>query len=445
MQNCKGVIFRRPVTVNYLRARYPHLRYQIIAEKEGSFTRSRKTRPAVHALDGLTGNRESTADMSVPMLDVYEIYLRDDSVWQSDTTPFYMGSFDEQRRPLTSWSYIVDPGQPLYPRGRLIVCTKTHVLEDGPNPYWHGMFPVSKLVLDPFPWSFLGKAAIRDLKPLNDLLTELVSKVAQKARKVLRPGVVADGNAISQDVIANLNTEAAGMKLRTRGMAGVESLKVLEEPPLPSFVWDLIGFAIEQIDDIGGTRGLAELLSLKQVPGFDTLEKIQEAMTPAVRRRGRQIEGWMKDIAEMTKFNIFQFYNAGRRIQILGDDGLTFEDFDYNPGQMLPDSAVGDTNKIIEHISNFQFWIQPNSMLELTQTSQKLLTLQLARMGHIDHQTLLEIMEIPNIAQINERLSSELDQKIAMMTGAQEGRPPTAQAPPQLQQKGDGRTVVSES
>ncbi len=147
----------------------------------------------------------------------------------------------------------------------------------------------------------------------------------------------------------------------------------------------------------------------------------------------------------MAKFNIFQFYNAGRRIQILGEDGVTFEDFDYNPGQMLPDYATGDVAKTIAHISNFSFWIQPNSMLELTQTSKKLLTLQLARMGHIDHETLLEVMEIPNIAQVNERLNSELDQKIAMLTGAQEGRPPTAQAPPQLQQKGDGRTVVSES
>jgi hypothetical protein len=66
-------------------------------------------------------------------------------------------------------------------------------------------------------------------------------------------------------------------------------------------------------------------------------------------------------------------------------------------------------------------------------------------MGEIDHTSLLEIMEIPNISEINERLGSELDQKIAAMAQAQVGRPPTAQQAPHMQMKGDGRPVIAES
>ena len=62
--------------------------------------------------------------------------------------------------------------------------------------------------------------------------------------------------------------------------------------------------------------------------------------------------------------------------------------------------------------------------------------------------TFLELLEVPNIPQIAARLSSELDQKIALIqqeTAGTAGRKPTAQTTPSTEVKGDGRPVVSES
>lgn len=56
--------------------------------------------------------------------------------------------------PGTSWCYAVKPGQPLYPRGRLIVTAGKTILHDGPNPYWHGEFPFGDLRLNMVPWQF---------------------------------------------------------------------------------------------------------------------------------------------------------------------------------------------------------------------------------------------------------------------------------------------------
>jgi hypothetical protein len=272
--------------------------------------------------------------------------------------------------------------------------------------------------------------------------------VAQAARKTLRPGVIADKNAIPDGVLKLLNTEKEGMRLKVNPVMG-DGIKLTDPVVVPPYIIELIRMCVDQIDDLSGTKGIGDLMALKQLPSADSIEKIQAAMTPAIRRRGRVIESFLREMAEQVKFNIFQFYSQKRRVQLVGDNGLTFEDFDFDPGNMVPMPNPEDTRpyneRAIEHVNSFPFYIAQNSLLSIAQTSQKMMHLQLRRMGEIDHTTLLEVLEVPNIQQINERLGSELDQKIAAMSQAQVGRPPSAQQAPHMQMKGDGRSVISES
>ena len=93
------------------------------------------------------------------------------------------------------------------------------------------------------------------------------------------------------------------------------------------------------------------------------------------------------------------------------------------------------------------FYITPNSMLELALMSKRAQALLLRKSGDLDHDTLLEMLEFPK-EKINERLNSELNQKIAMvqqMTEGQVGRPPTFQKSGNIETKGTGRPVVSTS
>ena len=69
--------------------------------------------------------------------------------------------------PSAAWAYVVDPGQPLYPQRRLIVSTPDLILYDGPNPYWHSMYPFARLKLWSVPWCFLGLSLLHDTIPLR--------------------------------------------------------------------------------------------------------------------------------------------------------------------------------------------------------------------------------------------------------------------------------------
>jgi hypothetical protein len=444
IQDCLGVIIRQVTSVNYVKWKYPGKAFMVKADRDGSTFRARLRRISTtfrSAVEKLQSQDQTTQDMNVPTVNVYHIYLKDNRI-NTSMKSIPMGDPD------TNWFYEVAPGEKLYPRGRLIVCTGSIILSDGPNPYWHGQFPVCKLVLDPYPWSFIGKSVLKDIIPINDLLSELVSKVAQAARKTLRPGVIADKNAIPDGVLKLLNTEKEGMRLKVNPVMG-DGIKLTDPVMVPPYIIELIRMCVDQIDDLSGTKGIGDLMALKQLPSADSIEKIQAAMTPAIRRRGRVIESFLREMAEQVKFNIFQFYSQKRRVQLVGDNGLTFEDFDFDPGNMVPMPNPEDTRpyneRAIEHVNSFPFYIAQNSLLSIAQTSQKMMHLQLRRMGEIDHTTLLEVLEVPNIQQINERLGSELDQKIAAMSQAQVGRPPSAQQAPHMQMKGDGRSVISES
>src|SRR5262249_16416711 len=112
-------------------------------------------------------------------------------------------------------------------------------------------------------------------------------------------------------------------------------------------------------------------------------------------------------LGEMTKWLFFEFYTTSRRMQILGVDGLTEEDFDYEPGLMIPDHLPGEAldqpskfslaQRAQNHANNFIFHITPQSSYNITDMQRQLLYLQLYRNQFpIDPGTVAEVLGIPN-------------------------------------------------
>ena len=448
IQDCLGIITREPMSLNIARGLFPEFKDRIEADYEGSFWRHRLRRSmdAVQsAVDRLRVSNQTTTDKNVPMVNIFTLQIKDDSTNPHDYD-VVMGDLN------TNWGYTVKPGQRLYPWGRRIVMTRKLVLWDKPNPYWHGMFTASKLSLDPWPWSWWGKSILKDLIPLNDCLNELVSKIIQAARKNLRPALIYDKNSISKSIADNLDTEKAGLILGVNPVAG-EGVKFGDPVNVPSFIMELITLVADQIDDIAGTKGLSQLLELKQLPGAETLEKLQNALTPLVKRRGRMLEAHLREIGEMAKCNFYQFDTAAKRVSLLGADGLTLEDFDYDPGTLVPANEPVEPGQrryqVEDHLKNIRFFLVPNTLLEYAQNEKRMNYLVLRRMGEVDHQSFLEVVLGPGapIGLINERLSSELDQKIAAVAGINptEGRPPTGQVTPHMEDKGARPPAVAES
>lgn len=464
IQEAFGVIIRRERTVNYLRAMFPGKAAKIVADRDGTWRQVNQNNRVSQLMESLglqsgfmtnlvasLANRPKAASMKVPTCDQYIIYVKDESI---NRTGYDVVMGDPER----NWSYIVKNGEALYPNKRCIVCTHTAVLYDGPNIYWHGLFPVPKLTIDPWPWSWLGKSPLKDLLPIDDELRKSWRTVADHNERVARPGLVADKNSMSQAAVKAIDTRRSGMKLRHNPIAG-KGVEIIHEPPLDPSIPLTITALTEKMQELSGTVDLKNMNNLNQIPSSETIEKMIESMSPAVRLRSRVQECFMREFAMITAMNMFQFRTVAERIAILGPaQGLTFEDFDYDPQTLIPDMlnmglAAADGKPLPRYIrakkfiTYFSFQIAPGSLLEASNVTRKLLYIQLMRAGLIDHWTLLEILGVPNVGNppdgantITERLQAEQQMGIGAAVSPV-GRHASAQQMPTMKSGGN----ISES
>ncbi len=476
IQDSEGVIVKEMLTVNELKARYPDKAHRIRADRDlATAFPNRKSRyerlmskmglrsPALTRL--LAG--KTTMKFKIPGKEVYTIYVKDRSVNETDST-IKMGYGPNGEK--YSWSYDVPKGSPLYPRNRTIVATEDMVLYDGPNIWWFSKFPLVRIVNDlsfVYRGCYLGKSAVKDLIPIQDVINEIVNGTIDATRKALAPNMIGDSRAISQKELNKFNSRRSGQKLRIRTFSG-KPLMFEDPPQLPSYVFELLSFMVEQIEYTSGVTDLTSLARARQLPAMESTEAIMQALSPSTRLKGRLMEASLRELAEFVKMAFMQFYTAPRRIAMLGPEGLTRADFDFDPDTMIPSDPGFRTDpeqgtlianderfsgktrmeRALELGKSVNFFISPNSMLEITLMTKKSQAMLLRKMGEIDHTTLLETLEFGNIQEINERLGSELDQKIQLaeqLTAGTPGRPNSFAAPANVETKGDGRPVISTS
>jgi hypothetical protein len=215
------------------------------------------------------------------------------------------------------------------------------------------------------------------------------------------------------------------------------------------------------MDMLSGVRDLSQMMRLNQMPSAGTIEKVMEAMSPSVRGRSRSIEAVMREFGMMTAYNFAQFYDLPKRLTILGPDGATFEDFDYDPGSMIPDFVHDedfDERGVItpdallrgpmpryersrEYLRRFTYHIAPGSLLSASEMEEKMMYLQLSRAGLLDHWSLLEKLGIPNVGEppagattISQRLVAEQQMGLGMNISSS-GRKSSGQESPRLVMK----------
>jgi hypothetical protein len=410
----EGACFREEHTVNVLRGMYP-TRAQlfrastdtVLGKVMGRFRTglSRLISPADPLDQIAAGTAAHTRRTNKGMIVLYRAYFRDRTRNLTDK-PIAMGT------PGSNWAYSVAPQQPLYPRGRLVVATDTAIIYDGPNTYWHGLFPFCRLKLWSVPWQFLGIPLFNDLLPIQDAINETVHDVRLGIKQWVDPDITYNRNAVSESTMKIMDPRRPGKRVKV--MPGFGEPWKKEDGPnaqvlqLASELWDKL---TTKFADLSGTANLSALLQLRQLPSADTIQKYYEALTPEIRQEARQVEIFLRDLAEMLKVNYFQFLSQTKRVQLLGQGGVTLNDFDFDPGQMVPALLPGQPGYTPEldatlttrdqraqfFHKQFIFVVAPNSVLALDAQERKMMRFQMARMGYYDFWSLHETLETPNI------------------------------------------------
>lgn len=415
---------------------------------------------------------------ATPTVFVNTMYLDDRRVNKTDK-PIYMGPWEKkdgklkldekgQPKPLSQWSYKVAPGAPLYPFKRLIVWTTDCLLYDGPSPYWHGKFPVIKLTLNPWPQSWLGKAPLWDLLPLNESMNALCRVVDDHAAQLAQPGVIADRNVSSAE-LKKFNSRAAGWNIRTNTASG-KGITVVNPPPLDQSLWEHINKLEEWMQKFSGTMDASQMAGLAQIPSDDTIDSIMKTMTPSNRVRSRIMEGFMKELAEMYMYCIAEFDTISKRVAKHGPQAVTNEDFDFDPRSFVPDDIPGSDpgdiastqdalgadeprpmfERAKQMFQSFTYEYTPGTLLNSAAMQDRMEDLMLAKFGYLDFFSLMQNLgksqivppsvKIPD--SIVERLQLQQQLGIGMIANAQ-GRKATNQSPANMNETGNGPTIAT--
>lgn len=320
------------------------------------------------------------------------------------------------RKPGPNWAYLVQVGEPLYPRRRKIVWVGDFLIFDGPSPFWHGQFPTVKISLDPVPWSWFGMTPFPTMLGLQTSLNRTLRNIDDHVAQVANPGSIHDKNNVPPSVYEQFDTREPGWKIRQNPLVG-KGIQVVTPPPLDASVPEHRDWLINELQVLNGTVDVAPLMNLKQLPSNSSIEAIINSMTPSMRRRSRVIEAAQRQIAMQYAYNSTQYYTLTQRISILGPGGIVQDDFDFDPGSMVPDFPFSSDydqlgqitadalrngpqpryERTREFMRQFIFKISPGSLLNAAQMERTLLYFQLARAGVIDPITLLEQLNIPNI------------------------------------------------
>lgn len=414
VQDWQGVCFREEHTLNVLQGMYPTkaplfrpTSDSLLSTLMGRFRAlaSRVVSPAADTLAGLSAMGTNLKPKSGHVL-LYRTFL-EDFTRNLTATPIPMGP------PGASYAYVVKPGDLLYPNKRCIVATPDFIVWDGPSPFQHGMFPFSRLKLWEVPWQFLGVPLLNDLIPIQDGINDTANDIRLGIKQWMDRTTVYDRQAVSETFMKIHDPRRPGAKVKLNPTYG-DGFKMLEgpAPQVLALAGEFLQKLTDKFGDLSGTANLQALLQLRQFPGADTIRQYYEAMTPELRSEGRMMEAYIRPMAEQLKVNTFQYMSQAKRVLVLGDAGLTLSDFDYDPGNLIPALSPGEpgyTPELDASLSTaeraqfahkmFTFMVAPGSLLAMNASEQKMLRLQLARMGYYDFWSLMENMEIPNIGQ----------------------------------------------
>jgi len=457
---------------------------------------------------GPGGKGREEEQLMWPVVDIAHTYIMDVSLNMTGKS-IHMGE------PMTTWEYEVpaygsetpaginDPstGQPLlrkvtreeamlFPMRRKMVaaldaggkpqCT----MYDGTATDWHRQVPLIPLTLDAWPFEYLPFGLAHDAWPLQKSNDRILRAIDDSINANLRPKMMYDENKVAKSVMDAIDMRSGdGMNIPANLDMG-DIMKPLIDPSkmqVPAGAYAHVDKMYQWLDHLMGVNDLTALAKAKQIPASDSIEKIREMAGPLVSDMSLGIEiNTLTPLGEMVGSMILQWYNTARRMQLLGLDGVTEEDWDLHPGDLVPSHLPGEDTaqpsripiwqRAKWHQRNVRFRVVPHSAHQITQTGNQLKVLQLIKTGvpinpwwlcemfdidfgpkpidtpenNISLNYAWQEMQAAHMAEMREKFGQQEPQKGGGQRGG--GRPPSNQKAPQLVQKDGGtRSTIKTS
>jgi hypothetical protein len=193
----------------------------------------------------------------------------------------------------------------VYPKGRVVTCTREVVLRDIPNPYakafnWAQRWPLVFVPGAVDPHSVWRPGLLSDMADLQWAINKSLSLLLENAIKVTNAMVIADESAMEDDEWDMLQL-FPGVKIRKN--QGTD-LSVVFPAPLPPQAFQMPDYLIRKLEEAVGLQDApiapgqavaAKTVAFMQQKGSFLLGIVAKGMDEAAERLGSRIMGLMRD------------------------------------------------------------------------------------------------------------------------------------------------------
>jgi hypothetical protein len=206
------------------------------------------------------------------------------------------------------------------------------------------------------PWQQYALSVVKPWMDTNDIMNQIMSGLLQAVKKALNPALMAPKSAIHPDALKQIDAGKPNLKISFNSNA-VTGPTWQQPPNIGNYPLPVLELLRRSIKENSGTDAVNQALGKKQVPGGDTLEKIQFSKTTPIRFKAGNVETGVNEVGELWTATALQFYDASRRVEVLGIDGLTKDDIDDRPGSLIPQGVNSES-----HVRKFGFQCEEGSL-----------------------------------------------------------------------------------
>jgi len=370
-----------------------------------------KLSPQMRRVLGVKSGGANGSEQLYPMAMMRQFWMLDPSLNETGET-IQMGPAK------ANWGYKVAPGQPLYPRGRLVVTAGKKVLDDTCNPYFYNQHhPYVDFKPLKGPWAAEGMSVMGNQIGPQDVLNRIMSGLLETIKAGLTPTIIAPRNSVSRGDLDNISTTISGGKLEFNQNSG-SAPTFRPQPEIPSLAMPFAQMIQDEMDKSTGSSAINDAAAKDQIPSHDSLELINNSRSALVRVMGRALERFMTKAGQLVMSNMLQFYTVGHRVAILGEDGIMPSDFQPLYGSMLNTHSGTRPEEVVR---KFQFSIRPGSALTFDKETRVQMAAVLRRTGDLSRKNLFRVLDANVDMDQNERELKEeaLDKlKLAMLANA---------------------------
>lgn len=316
-----------------------------------------------------------------------------------------------------NWSYLVEPGMPLFPRGRVLTVAGRRVLNDTCNPYFHGQHPYIEMIPLKPAWGTDGMSLMGNLMGPQDIINRIMAGLLETIKAGLIPTIITPQGAISRGDLDNISTTISGGKLEYNIMrTGGQKPEFRSQPQTPQLALPMVQMTMREMDQTTGSAAVDAASQKDQIPSHDTMELIQNSRSGMVRLMGRRLEGFLNRGGHQVTCNMLQFYTIGHRVAILGQGGIAKTDFSPLYGSLLSGGMMPE-----QFVKKFQFSIRPGSALSFDKETRAQMATVLCERGLLSRKGMWRALNNAganvDIQQNELELIGEAEQKL-LLAGA---------------------------